>query len=102
MNLLTAILPRYISELMQAELISNMRNSLYTNSVQRLAYTKQTNSHTTGPRVSKNADRKTCVYYLVTYPQTPDKSCFFKLIVHHNNKNKSINFIFIWKQVNKK
>ena len=35
MNLLTVILPRYISELMQAELISNMRNSLYTNSVKR-------------------------------------------------------------------
>ena len=37
---------------------------------------------------------ETCVYYSV--PQTPGKSCFFKLTIHHNNRNKSINFIFIW------
>ena len=60
----------------QAELMSNMTDS-YTNSVQRLAYTKLTNYHTTGPRVSKNANRETCVYYLVTYPPNSWQIVFF-------------------------
>ena len=57
--------------------VASVCTGLYTNSVQRLAYTKRTNCHRTGPRVSKNANRKTCVYYLVTYPQTPGKSWGF-------------------------
>ena len=27
---------------------------------------------------------------------------FFKLKIYHNNRNKSMNFIFIWNQANKK
>ena len=30
------------------------------------------------------------------------KIMFFSLIIHHNNRNKSINFIFMWNQADKK
>ena len=56
---------------------------------QHLSYTVTvtTNCHTTGPRVSKHV--------FTTYPNTW-KIMFFRLIIHNNNRNKSINFIFIW------
>ena len=53
-----------------------------------------------GPKSAKTILTETRVYYSV--PQIPGKSCFLKLKIHHNNRNKSINFIFIWNLANKK
>ena len=53
----------------------------------------QYNCYTTGPRVSKDALLKT--------PNTR-QIVFLKLTIHHNNKNKSINFIFKWNLANQK
>ena len=54
--------------------------------------------YTTGPRAVKTLT-ETYVYYLLPKPQ---KIVYFRLIVHHNKRNKSVNFIFIWNQANKK
>ena len=35
------------------------------------------------------------------YSPKPGKSCIFRLVIHHN-RNKSINFIFMWTRANKK
>ena len=42
---------------------------------------------------------ETYVYYLL---QKTRKIVFYRLRIHHNNRNKSINFILMWNQANKK
>ena len=74
----------------------------HTISVLCLAYTTvstTTNCHIQlGPESIKTLT-ETFVHYLL--PKT-QKIMFFRLIIHHNNRNKSINFIFMWSQANKK
>ena len=66
----------------------------HTNSVLSLTntVTTTTNCHTTGPRVSKDANRNMCL--LLNTPNTR-QIVFFKLAIHHN-------FIFMWNIANKK
>ena len=61
-------------------------------------YYRQT-CHTTGPIVSKNAKPETCVYYS---PPSTRQILFLKLTIHHNNRDQSINFIFLWNLANRK
>ena len=67
----------------------------HANNLLRLAYTvtTTTNCHTTGPRVSKDANRNMCL--LLSTPNTRQIVFFFKLTIHHNNKN-------IWYLANRK
>ena len=53
--------------------------------------TTTTNCYTTGPRVGKDSN-----------PNTRQIVFFLKLTIHHNNRNKSINFVFMWNLANKK
>ena len=75
------------------------------NNILRLAYTvtTTTNCHKTGPRVSKDANRNMCL--LLSDPKHPANHDFFKLAtqaIQQNNRNKAINYIFIWNLANLK
>ena len=101
-NILTATLdtfknlePSCIKKLclIQHKLTSKINMTVsHTNSVLHLAYTSV--STTTKCHIQLGP----VVYYL---PPKTWKLVFFRLIMHHNNRNKSINFIFMWNQANK-
>ena len=48
-----------------------------------------------------NFDEKRTEIYVCYLLPKPRKIVFFRLVIHHNNRNKSINLIFVWNQANK-